>query len=310
MLIYQYPNDLLLPADFREKLHLEAIVKSNQQGVAAVYMYSTYNESRLKGYDRSKIVDHYTQAWATIPLDSNETIDMRLITDRNNRIQDFTMQYRYTIQNSDQQLLIRADYGHGNKYPHMDVEIISNKQKLLSIDVVQNGSFPSYEYVVNMVLLQAEKFEPEVGAKYWVSPSCIHPNRVDYIKKRWLEDKKTYQLKTSLTVISRAVNLVCIQNSSASVDDSVFQNLVESKLSEVRNEEKKQGGELEVAANIKGEFERLPFYFYYTTEPEGAKWKLNGYNFTGSEITLLPIGYVEEIKNDEHITRGLEGDEI
>jgi hypothetical protein len=273
-------------------------------------MYSTYDESKLKGYDRSKILNHYARAWAAIPLDSNEIIDMRLITDNLNQIQDFTMQYRYLLQNSNEQLLVRADYGHGDSYPHLDVEIISNKKKLVSMDVVQNGKFPTYEYVINMVLLQAEKFEPAVGAKYWISPSCIHPRRVQHIKKRWLEHKEKYQIKTSLTVLSRAVNLGCIQKSLDSVDDIKFENIVEWKLSQIRKEEKKHGGELEIASNLKGEFEQLPFCFFYNTEPEGAKWKLTGYDLEGSEVPLKPVGYVEEIKGERHITRGLEDGEI
>ena len=119
---------------------------------------------------------------------------MRLITDRNDQIKDFTMQYRYDIPGADELLLVRADYGHGPKYPHMDVEIISNKnkkkkKKLINVDIIQNQKFPSYEYVINMVLMQAEKFEPEVGAKYCISPTQIHTNRISYIKSRWQEEQ-------------------------------------------------------------------------------------------------------------------------
>ena len=46
----------------------------------------------------------------------------------------------------------------------------------------QKGEYPSYEYVINMVLAQAEKFESEAGAKYWISPTQIHPHRISYIK--------------------------------------------------------------------------------------------------------------------------------
>lgn len=89
----------------------------------------------------AKIIDHHTQAWGTIPLDMNETIDMRVITDTNDKIQDFTMHYRYSLPDSNV-LLVRADYGHGKAYPHMDVEILSQDLKLSSIDVVQNDEFP------------------------------------------------------------------------------------------------------------------------------------------------------------------------
>ncbi|HTH20579.1 MAG TPA: hypothetical protein VL854_00040 [Nitrososphaeraceae archaeon] len=64
------------------------------------------------------------------------------------------------------------------------------------------------------------------------------------------------------------------------------------------------------SSNIKREFKHLPFCFYYSTEPKGAMWRLIGYDYKGNEFPLRPVGYVEEIRNETHITRGLEDNEI
>lgn len=156
-----------------------------------------------------------------------------------------------------------------------------------------------------MVLTQAEKFESEVGAKYWISPTGLHPNRVSFIKRR----RKEEGIKTSLTNLSRAVNLTCIKNSKNGVDDKKFENFVEDQINEIKVNEKKYGDKLELTTNMNGDFERLPFLFFIPKYPTGATLKLTGIDDKENEVPVTPFAYVEEIKNGQHITRLLENGE-
>lgn len=120
-------------------------------------------------------------------------------------------------------------------------------------------------------------------------------------------------VKTSLVILSRAVNLTCIKAATISkeyISDSKFQTFVDDRISEIKIEEKKHGGALELISNITGSFERLPFLFYYPTEPPGATLRLIGIDPTGVEVPVRSVAYVEEIKNNQHISRNLENGEI
>lgn len=144
------------------------------------------------------------QAQARIPFNQNEFVYMRLYTYKTDQISDFSMTYCMHLNRNvapvkkkfpkATMVNIRADYGHGRSYPHMDVEVFVGKKKIVNQDVKQDHEFRSYESVISAVLMQVEKLSnPLIGAQYWLSPIGIFAERVK--KLAGLRDR--YKISTS-----------------------------------------------------------------------------------------------------------------
>ena len=65
--------------------------------------------------------------------------------------------------------------------------------------VPQSSNFLNYEAAINAVFMQVEKYNPLIGAKYWLSPAGIHDERVYIVSKL----KNQLQISTSLTILAR-----------------------------------------------------------------------------------------------------------
>ena len=140
---------------------------------------------------------------------------MRLFTGKDDKIKEFTMQYRDLVNYNGVlgKLNIRSDYGHGTKDPHIDIELLDQTGKkkalnkngdvLLDEKVPQPTSFLNYEAAINAVIIQVEKYDPKISAKYWLSPFGVHDARVNILSRL----RNQFGISTSLTILARIVNL-------------------------------------------------------------------------------------------------------
>jgi hypothetical protein len=87
-------NDSQDHTSYINKFHAEAmfLVMGTQNDYG--YTYVTFNKSKLRGFQRKSISKYNIRAWANIPITENGTVDMRLFIGKDNKIQEFTMQYR------------------------------------------------------------------------------------------------------------------------------------------------------------------------------------------------------------------------
>ncbi len=127
------------PFGYERDLYEEATFRSIENS-DYVYAYVTFDKNRLKGPQLSQ--DYNIQAQARIPFNQNEFVYMRLYTDKSDQIYDFSMTYCMQLNSNVDtpvkkefptatMVNIRADYGHGRGYPHMDVEVFEGKKRLL-----------------------------------------------------------------------------------------------------------------------------------------------------------------------------------
>src|SRR5215469_6716308 len=58
------------------------------------YVYVTYDKGKLKGIEINKMGSYNILARTRIPIDKNAFVDMRLFTGKDDKIKEFTMQYR------------------------------------------------------------------------------------------------------------------------------------------------------------------------------------------------------------------------
>ncbi len=186
-------------------------------GTKDIYDYAcvTYDKGKLKGIQIEKMGSYNILANATIPIDKNAFIDMRLFTGKDDKIIEFTVQYRDLVNYNGVlgKLNIRSDYGHGTMDPHIDIELLDQTGKkkalnkngdvILDEKVPQPTSFLNYEAAINAVLMQVEKYYPKIGAKYWLSPFGVHDARVNILS----ELRNQFEISTSLTILARVVNL-------------------------------------------------------------------------------------------------------
>ncbi|MFZ0511217.1 MAG: hypothetical protein WAM14_06390 [Candidatus Nitrosopolaris sp.] len=92
-------------------------------------------------------------------------------------------------------LQIRTDYGHKNtegKIGHTNVELFDIFNNKINADddksfINQSFEIPSYEWTLHYIFTQAEKYNPLIGANYWLSHFGIHENRVDMTRRLWQE---------------------------------------------------------------------------------------------------------------------------
>ena len=83
--------------EYIRKLYMEAIFPYNGNSDRYSYVYVTYDNKRLKGFQRNNLSNYNVQAWARIPINKNVFVDMRLFTGKDDKMLEFTMQcFRYT----------------------------------------------------------------------------------------------------------------------------------------------------------------------------------------------------------------------
>ena len=72
---------------------------------------------------------------------------------------------------------------------------------MLDEKIPQTYNFLNYEAAINAVFMQVEKYNPLIGAQYWLSPAGVHPKRIDIIN----ELKNSFEVSTPLTILARAI---------------------------------------------------------------------------------------------------------
>jgi hypothetical protein len=95
--------------------------------------------------------------------------------------------------------------------------------------------------------MQTEKIiDQTIGAKYWLSPSNISPEFVAFIYSKWQKAKSKNSLRTSLTVVSRIVNVRILDctNQKIVIDYNLFYKIVEDTITEIQEKEKELGGDI------------------------------------------------------------------
>jgi hypothetical protein len=232
------------------------------------YTYITYDNKKLEGFPAGYGNNDYSffrlKAWANVPISNSEIVRMRLYLLKNKEIEDFTVQYEtvvdpkirkkillplkpeYTEQDI-HKLLIRSDYGHKdkqqNKLKHTNVEVLNVKGNKINKDdnmsfIDQSFDVPNYEMAVHYVFMQAEKYNPLIGAYYWISPFGIHDNRVGELYKLWQEA----QLSTPLCILARNVNISIIKfvdnSAGRDVPDNKFKELAINEINECKDVER------------------------------------------------------------------------
>jgi hypothetical protein len=284
--------------EYMKKLYMEATLQVEDNQEHYDYFYVTYNKNKLKGPQGHNTQNYNIQAWATIPITMYEVVDMTLFTGKDNKMKSFTMQYR----DNQAHLNIRSDYGHGPHDPHFDIEIRdTNGKKVHDIDVKQDENFINYEVAMNAVFMQVEKYNPLIGAKYWLSPAGIYDDRILYLA----ELRRKYKLSTSITILARAINIRLYEVSRTDyITEEHYKSLVQSVLLDCIQKEREYGGSLEIVGVCYSTPMAIPPFFVF--QPEGALSRFVRYFSNGTHVPLEPKGAVFEVKDGKKIIRDLD----
>lgn len=200
---------------------------------------------------------------------------------------------------------IRSDYGHGVSYPHFDIQLFDNGgSKLYDKDVPQDENFSSYKSAINAVFMQVEKLsDPLIGAKYWLSPAEIAPERVSILS----DLRKKYNILTSLSVVCRIINLRTLEATRRGPTDELsFWKITDSVLQSCKEQETQLGGPLNVEVQYNTDMSMLPFFFF---QPEGSQQLLKAYDMNGTEIEFEPVCMVYEQKGADMLIRDITEEE-
>ena len=301
------------------KLYMEAIFPYDETTGQYGYAYVGYDNKRRKDFQRDKLSKYNIQAWATIPTTKNGVMHMRLFAGKDNNILEFTMQHSETVchRNILCMLNIRSDYGHGTQDPHIDVELLDPEERSISLDdksnkildkkVPQPTNFLNYEAAINAVFMQVEKYNPLIGAQYWLSPFEVFPHRVGVVE----ELRKKSGISTSLSILSRMVNIQLYETKANTiVDDDLFRQIVCSQIQVCKEEEAKVGGEVDIThVGYSTNISKLPFLFFIPTKPSGANYLFKLHNPDGMQVSVMPDGVVYDQKDGKSIVRDLSEDE-
>jgi hypothetical protein len=235
---------------------------------------------------------------------------------KNNEIEDFTVQYAATVDNNYKKairlplkegyathdvhkLVIRSDYGHKNrqqdKLKHINIELLNTHGYKVNRDdemsfVEQNFDIPSYERAIHYVFMQVERYNPLIGASYWISPFGVHENRVKELDRLWKES----QLSTPLCILARNVNISILTKTEnipgKDVLDGEFTEIVKTEIIKCKEAEKGESGNiLLVELNPPTDYIWYPFPL-----------------FKPDENALARFFKIGEINEDRHIGLNLE----
>jgi hypothetical protein len=104
----------------------------------------------------------------------------------------------------------------------------NGKKKVLDERVPQSDTFLNYEAAINAVFMQVKKYNPLIGAKYWLSPFGVHDTQVDVLS----ELRNQFGILTPLTILARLVNvnLYGESNDDKQIDINYFRKIAETQL--------------------------------------------------------------------------------
>ena len=146
--------------------------------------------------------------------------------------------------------------------------------------------------------MQVEKYDPKIGAKYWLSPFGVHEDRVNMLS--WLRNE--FGISTSLTILARVVNLKLYDETMQEneADMNRFKEIAEARSRLCKEKERQYGGALDVSEiKYSTEMSVLPFVIFI---PEKAYYEFKRYS-CGTEIKMEPVTVVSERKGGKEITR-------
>jgi hypothetical protein len=225
------------------------------------HRYITYNQ-KLKGYPVGFKKEDYSKfnlkAWAKVPLSSRETLDLSIYQFKNNEIEDFTVHYRAVLdkenlsnpavkisiplkegytQSDIHTLNIRSDYGHKDtsgkiKHTNIDIFDIFNNKINTNGDksfIRQNFEIYNFASTIGYVFMQAEKTNPLVGARYWLSQLGTDENKVEVTFRLW----KDSGVSIPLCLLSNNVYVKMIERSNINKREILgpeFHKIVKSEI--------------------------------------------------------------------------------
>ena len=198
--------------------------------------YITYDQSKIKGFPNGfkpgDVDKYFIKAWATIPVSSMEILDLELHQLKDKEIENFTVQYRTTIDRSlfknvlkikllpghSQEeahiMLIRTDYGHGKDLKHTNIDIYNKKKEKITDPeysfIPQTFKIHNFEMALHYVFIQVEKHNPPVGPKYCLSTCQIHEERLMPTFEAWKESQIA-STRLIQTLYIKSVNTRLIQ---------------------------------------------------------------------------------------------------
>ena len=210
---------------------------------------------------------------------------MRLEVDKKGT-ETYTMQYR----NMASGLQIRTDSAHG--FPHIDVEwhdvqhIAPNKKKIQS--KTRLAAVPeNFEAAINLILINAEQYNPMIGAKYWLM--AISPD--DELAYALEQNRQSTGIQSSLTHVARAVEAQitneCIRkNAELSVKEAL--NVCSSMCEKILQAEKAEGHTVEPKISYVQNFIPLLLPVF---APPGSHTIFREYPRTGKDNPEVMLGY-------------------
>ncbi len=267
----------------KEDYYSEIIIATPENNELHQYCI-TYDESSMKGTSREgfrmhEINKYSTKAWGTIPLSSNEILDLSLSILKEKQIENFTVQYRtildprrnYKIEeglllpgysNKDIHLmLIRSDYGHGIELRHVNIDLFAKNCEKISDpknSFIEQKEFniPFYEMALHLVFMQVEKHNPIIGPRYWLSPFQSHESRVDQTYRMW----KASEMLTPLCILARNIHTrITLAGQYDEISEEMFVKTLSESISECREFEKENPDSVKVDFLSLGDGFILPF---------------------------------------------------
>jgi hypothetical protein len=260
------------------------------------HRYITYNQ-KLKGYPTGFKKEDYSKfnlkAWAKVPLNSRETLDLSIYLSKNNEIEDFTCQYRAVLdkenlsnqavkisiplkegyaQSDIHTLNIRTDYGHkvGGKIRHTNIDFFDVFNNKINTDgdksfIRQNFEIYNFASAIGNVFMQAEKTNPLVEAQYWLSQLGTNENKGEVTHRLWKESG----VSIPLCILSHNIYVKMIERNSKNkkVSASEFQEIIIDEIELCKKVESENSDNIIFhKLDSSSDVYLLPFPFFIPTE--------------------------------------------
>jgi hypothetical protein len=262
------------------------------------HQYITYKQ-KLKGYPLGFKKDDYSKfnlkAWATVPLTSNEILDLTIYQSKNNEIEKFTAQYRAILdkrslanpalktaiplkegyaQTDMHTLNIRTDYGHKDvagkiKHTNIDVFDVFNNKINTNGDksfIRQNFEIDNLASAIGYIFMQAEQNNPRIGAQYWLSQLGTDENKVEVTYRLWRDSG----VSIPLCILSHNIYVKMIEHQNTKNKKEIstleFQDIVKGEI-ELSKEVESQNSDNIIMYKLNStDVYLLPFPFFIPTE--------------------------------------------
>ena len=261
------------------------------------HIYITYNQ-KLKGYPLGFKKDDYSKfnlkAWATVPLTSNEILDLSMYQSKNNEIEKFTVQYLAILdkrslanpaiktaipleegyaQSDMHTLNIRTDYGHKDragkiKHTNIDVFDVFNNKINTNGDksfIRQNFEIHNLASAIGYIFMQAEQNNPRIGALYWLSRLGTDENKVEVTYRLWRDSG----VSIPLCILSYNIYVKMIEENTKNkkeISAAEFQDIVKGEIALSKEVESENSDNIIMHKLNSTDVYLFPFPFFIPTE--------------------------------------------